>query len=119
MTKAERYRKMAERPFRGRNARATSLYWLLRAEIEEDRVADNLADLNRVVVNKPVRFTEQPPTADVVAEEDEKGDGWYDSIAPVSTGHIVNPDFVERRTSWNTKLADGLRKWAHWLEERF
>ena len=31
----------------------------------------------------------------------------------------VGDKYAERRSAWNKKLADGMRKWAHWLEERF
>ena len=29
------------------------------------------------------------------------------------------PAEFERRSSWNAKLADGMRKWADWVEARF
>ena len=55
-----------------------------------------------------------PPTADVVAEE-EPILGTVDN-GPVKPGTF---DGVDRRRTWNQKVADGLRKWAHWMEERF
>jgi len=63
-----------------------------------------------------------PPTADVVAEEEPYDyKSLYDNMGLIDDGPMKPGTFdgVERRKSWNAKLADGLRKWAHWLEERF
>jgi len=76
-----------------------------------------------------------PPTADVVAEEEpiqttttdlrglleaqrQYNERMYAGMQNIATFRQADP-IPERRKSWNAKLADGLRKWAHWLEERF
>lgn len=69
-------------------------------------------------------MTEQPPTADVVAEEEPIQ---VSQMERAGVGQAAFNGYLtkildhkpERRSSWNAKLADGLRKWAHWLEERF
>lgn len=63
-------------------------------------------------------------TADVVAEEEpiqvsqmERagiGQAAFNGYLTKILDH--KPD---RRRTWNQKVADGLRKWAHWMEERF
>lgn len=39
------------------------------------------------------------------------------TVEPVSEFWEDAPE--ERRSSWNAKLADGMRKWADWVEARF
>lgn len=56
-----------------------------------------------------------PPTADVVAEEEPMVEYTHFHIGEFAVP-ARQPD---RRRTWNQKVADGLRKWAHWMEERF
>ena len=56
-----------------------------------------------------------PPTADVVAEEEPMVEYTHVHIGEFAVP-ARQPD---RRRTWNQKVADGLRKWAHWMEERF
>ena len=56
-----------------------------------------------------------PPTADVVAEEEPMVEYTHFHIGEFAVP-VRQPD---RRRTWNQKVADGLRKWAHWMEERF
>ena len=54
-------------------------------------------------------------TADVVAEEEPMVEYTHFHIGEFAVP-ARQPD---RRRTWNQKVADGLRKWAHWMEERF
>lgn len=46
---------------------------------------------------------------------------WEANVPAVKTASFMQsePSPVERRSPWNAKLADGMRKWADWMEARF
>ncbi len=56
-----------------------------------------------------------PMTADVVAEEEPMVDYTHFDMGTF----VIPMKHTDRRRTWNQKVADGLRKWAHWMEERF
>ena len=60
---------------------------------------------------------ETPEPVTMVAEEPIVGTFWEDAqdIRMVSVTGYSN----ERRIPWNDRIADGLRKWADWMEARF
>lgn len=67
---------------------------------------------------------EEPVARGGMAELVEAQAEYNRRIAPVMVsvadfGAVTWTGDEERRSSWNAKLADGMRKWADWVEARF
>lgn len=100
------------------------LAYSLALEAEDEEYADPRQDCPWKCRSGDAECECSPPTADVVAEEEPIQ---VSQMERAGVGQAAFNGYLtkildhkpERRSSWNAKLADGLRKWAHWLEERF